>query len=300
MEIFITGGTGFVGQHLCRHFLTGGHHVTLTGTRAAPATAADERCRYIQADTARPGNWQAEVGRSDLVVNLAGRTIFQRWTRRYKQQIRDSRVLTTRNVVDALGEETRAVLISASAVGFYGNDPDTVLTETAPAGDDFLAEVAQAWEAEALRATGKGARVALTRFGIILGAEGGALASMLPAFRRFAGGPVGSGKQWLPWIHIADVLAAITYLADHPELDGAFNLCSPEPVRNRELAKTLGAVIGRPAVVPAPALALKLILGGELAEVLLSGQRAVPARLLEAGFQFKYTDLESALTDLLA
>jgi hypothetical protein len=298
MRVLITGGTGFVGRHLSVRFLEHGHTVTLLGTRAASPQAAPGHCRTLQADTTQPGSWQQAAAEADLIVNLAGRTIFKRWSTRTKQQIYDSRIRTTRNVVAALPAESRAILISTSAVGYYGYGQESVLTEAAAPGHDFLATLARDWEAEAMGAAAKGVRVVVARFGIVLGTDGGALANMLPAFRFFAGGPLGSGRQWFPWIHIEDLCAAIHFLYERNDLAGAFNLCGPYPVRNRELAQTLGRILGRPAVLPTPALALKLLLG-EMAGMLLASQRAVPARLLGAGFTFKYPQLEAALRNLL-
>jgi uncharacterized protein len=190
------------------------------------------------------------------------------------------------------------VLISTSAVGYYGDCGEAVITEQNAIGDDFLASLAKAWEAEAMRAADKGVRVVIARFGIVLGQDGGALASMVPAFRSFVGGPLGSGKQWFPWLHIHDLLAACDFLYGRADLHGAFNFCSPNPVRNREMAQTLGSVLHRPAMVPVPTMALKLMLG-ELAGALLASQRAVPAKLLAAGFEFKYPELAGALKDIL-
>lgn len=235
---------------------------------------------------------------SDWIFNLAGRTIFQRWTRRYKRQIYDSRILTTRCVVDALPSRTEAVLISASAVGYYGDGGDAELTESSPGGHDFLASVSRDWEREANRAEDKGARVAVARFGIVLGAEGGALAKMVPAFRSFVGGPLGDGRQWFPWIHIDDLTAACCHLASRDDLHGPFNFCAPEPVRNLAMTRALGKVLGRPAKMAVPRLMLKMMMG-ELAEVLLGGQRAVPSRLTAAGFEFSYPEIDGALADLI-
>jgi uncharacterized protein (TIGR01777 family) len=298
MQTLITGGTGFVGRHLSAHLCGQGHRVTVIGSRRRPDDLDPSRCRYLQADTSQPGDWQEAVSQSDLVVNLTGRTIFKRWTRRYRQQLYDSRILTTRHIVAALPEQTGTLLINTSAVGYYGDGGEQLLSETSPNGNDFLAGLSRDWEAEALRAAAKGTRVVLPRFGIVLGADGGALASMLPAFRRFAGGPIGSGRQWFPWIHIDDLVGAIQFFVDRDDLDGPFNLCSPEPVRNGEFARRLGRLLGRPAAVKVPGLALKLALG-EAAEVLLAGQRAIPAALQAAGFAFRFADLDRALTDLL-
>jgi hypothetical protein len=297
MRILITGGTGFVGRHLADRFLGQGHAVTLLGSRSESNTSG--ACRTLQADTTRPGDWQQAAAEADLIVNLAGRTIFHRWSETYKKQMSASRVRTTQNLVDALPGDQTVVLISTSAVGYYGDGGDVLLPETAPPGQDFLAGLSVDWEKAALAAAAKGARVAIARFGIVLSADGGALRKMLPAFRWFAGGPLGPGRQWFPWIHMADLLAAIEFLAGRSDLSGVFNLCSPQPVTNRDLARTLGRALGRPAFVPAPALALKLVMG-EMAGVLLASQRAVPERLLAEGFQFRYPHLDAALQDLLA
>lgn len=296
MNVLITGGTGFVGRHLADRFLGQGHVVTLLGSRSASQTSGS--CRTIQADTTQPGDWQQAAAEADLIVNLAGRTIFHRWSEDYKRQMHASRIRTTQNLVAALPAVSQAVLISASAVGYYGDGQDAQLPETAPNGHDLMALLCVDWETAALGAVAKGARVVLARFGIVLDADGGALAKMLPAFRLFAGGPLGSGRQWFPWIHMADLLAAVDFLAGRSDLSGAFNLCSPHPVRNRELARTLGQTLGRPAVLPTPALALRLLMG-EMAGALLVSQRAVPERLMAAGFQFQYPRLDLALSDLL-
>ena len=298
MKTLITGGTGFVGRYLSTHFLNQGHRVTVIGTRAKSDGIDAPGYTYIQADTTQPGGWQQTVAQFDLIVNLTGKTIFKRWNRRYRQQIYDSRILTTRHLVSALPGQSQTTLINTSAVGYYGDGGDRTLTEEAPNGNDFLAGLARDWEAEALKAATKGVRVVLPRFGIVLGADGGALASMLPAFRRFAGGPIGSGRQWFPWIHIDDLVGAIQFLADREELSGPFNLCSPEPVRNGDFAKLLGKTIGRPAVVSVPGFALKMALG-QVAEVLLAGQRVLPSALQAAGFEFQYPLAERALGSLL-
>lgn len=299
MQVVITGGTGFVGTHLSARLLDGGHEVTAIGTRDAEKVPERPQFRYLQADTCEPGPWQEAAAQADLLVNLAGRTIFHRWSPKYKQQIYDSRILTTRHLVAAMESSPKSILISASAVGFYGDCGDSELTETSPRGQGYLADISRDWEAEALAAGDKGARVVVTRFGIVLGDQGGALATMLPAFRSFVGGPLGSGRQWFPWIHIDDLLAALDFLISQPDLHGVFNLCAPNPVRNSEMARALGSALGRPAKVPMPSMALKLMLG-ELASVLLASQRTLPSRLVDAGFQFRYPLLDGALADLLA
>lgn len=298
MKISITGGSGFVGTHLARHLLEQGHQVTALGTRPTHHSISHEHFAYLSADTKQPGPWQQSMAEADVIFNLAGRTIFKRWSAAYKQEMYDSRILTTRNLVEALPDNTRATLVSTSAVGYYGSGGDDELNEENPPGRDFLSELSLQWEAEALNARVKGARVALARFGIVLGSDGGALAQMMPAFKAFVGGPLGDGKQWFPWIHIFDHIEALCFLATRSELSGAFNLCAPDPVRNSELAAALGRALGRPAIMTVPGFMLKIAMG-EMADVLLSGQRTVPANLLAAGFKFRFNTLSEALADLV-
>jgi hypothetical protein len=238
------------------------------------------------------------VSQADAVVNLAGRTIFKRWSRAYKAQIVDSRVLTTRNIVSAMNGEGK-ILISTSAVGYYGSRGDQALDEHSTPGNDFLARLSVDWEETALDAEKQGVRVAIMRFGVVMGAGGGALAQMLPAFRMFAGGPLGSGRQWFSWIHMADLLAAIQFLLDRENARGPYNFCAPGAVRQKDFAKALGAALGRPAVVPAPSLALRLMMG-EVSGVLLASQKVRPDRLIADGFTFRFADVDSALADLVS
>lgn len=298
MKVAVTGGSGFVGTHLSRQLLDAGHEVLSFGTRAVYRHIDHPAFTYQSADTTRPGDWQQGIADADVIYNLAGRTIFQRWTKRYKQQIYDSRILTTRHLVAALTQASRKVLVSTSAVGYYGDCGDTELTEASPLGADFLAEVSRDWEAEAMGAEAKGARVAIARFGVVLGTDGGALAKMIPAFRSFVGGPLGTGRQWFPWIHMHDLVGALEFLAFTESLSGPFNLTAPNPVRNKEMAATLGRVLGRPAVLAAPAFMLKLAMG-ELSCILLGSQRALPSQLLKAGYDFAFPSIEAALENLL-
>lgn len=298
MKISITGGSGFVGTHLARYYLDRGHAVTAVGTRATHPVITHERFSYLSADTTQSGPWQAAIATADVVFNLAGRTIFKRWSAKYKRQIYDSRILTTRHVVAALPDESHTALVSTSAVGYYGDGGERKLTESSPIGNDFLADLARQWEAEASHAQAKGAKVVLARFGIILGRDGGALAKMIPAFKSFMGGPLGSGRQWFPWIHINDHIAALNFLATQPEQRGIYNLTAPQPVRNNEMATALGKALGRPSVMAVPGLMLKMTMG-EVADVLLASQRAIPANLLEAGFTFQFQTIQEALADLV-
>jgi uncharacterized protein (TIGR01777 family) len=298
MRTIITGGLGFVGRQLSLRLLQKGHEVLAIGLRATPSLIEHPAFRYLAADTTQKGKWLDEVASADAVVNLAGKTILKRWTTAYKEEIYNSRILTTRNIVGALPNDRPVTLCSCSAVGFYGDRGEDALTESEPPGADFLARVGIDWEAEAYKAEAKGVRVVALRFGIVLGKGGGALASMLPAFRMFAGGPLGSGQQWFPWIHMADLLAAIDFIIHDPSVDKPVNLVAPHPVRNRELARTLGKVLNRPAVMPAPAFMIRMAMG-ELGGTLLVSQKAIPQRLLRHGFEFQFSELKPALENLL-
>jgi len=298
MKIFVTGGSGFVGTYLCRHLLDTGHAVTTVGTRAVHGRISHDHFRYISADTTKPGDWQEALADTDAVVNLAGKTIFHLWTDRYKQEIYDSRILTTRNLVDALPGQRPVALISASAVGYYGSCGDQVLTEAGSVGGDFLARVGRDWEAEAMGAAAKGARVATARFGIVLGRGGGAMEKMVPAFKLMLGGPLGDGNQWFPWIHIEDLLDAVVFVLQTEALSGPVNFTAPEPVRNRDMARALAGAVNRPAFLPAPAFLIRTVLG-EFGATLLASTRAIPQKLLDAGFTFQYPDIRKALEDLV-
>ena len=297
MKLVIAGASGFVGSALTRWLLDAGHVVTGLGTSATHPLESTTGFTWCVADTTRAGDWQAAVGEADAVVNLAGRTIFKRWSRAYKAQLVDSRILTTRNIVSAMTGGNR-VLISTSAVGYYGNRGDQTLTELSPPGTDFLARLSVDWENAALDAAKRSHRVAIMRFGVVLDAGGGALAQMLPAFRMFAGGPLGRGRQWFSWIHLADLLSAVQFLLEHEHTQGPYNFCSPGAVRQKDFARALGTVLGRPAVVPAPSLALRLMMG-EMAGVLLASQKVRPDRLIADGFTFRFPDVDTALADLL-
>ena len=294
MKILVTGASGFIGTHLTGVLLNRNHQVLGLARSLRNKGISDPKYRFIAADTAQPGPWQEALADVDAVVNLAGRSISGRWNEAVKTEIRESRILTTRRVVQGLPPGKPVVLISASGVGFYGNRGDDVLTEEAPAGDDFLARLSKDWEKEALAATAKGARVVLTRLGVVLGKGGGAMARMIPAFKSFVGGPIGNGRQWFPWIHLEDLSAAMLFLLEHPEIRGPVNLCAPEPVTNRDLAVALGRALNRPAVMPAPAFMVRLALG-EFADVLLGSQRAVPQKLLQHHFGFRYPEIRSAV-----
>jgi uncharacterized protein len=301
MKVFMTGGYGFVGTAVTRFFLQAGHEITLVVRDEQKAGRVPPGASWVVGDPTKPGKWQESVAGHDVLINLAGATIFRRWTDSYKQIIRDSRIFTTRNLVDAIpgGAPPNLTLISTSAVGYYGSTGDEELREGSPPGSDFLADLARDWEAEALKAEKKGVRVVITRFGVVLGKGGGALQQMVLPFRFFVGGPLGSGNQWFSWIHLDDLCRADLFVMENPEIRGPLNFAAPGPIRNRDLAQAIGKALGRPAFMPAPGFMIRTILG-EFGSVLLEGQRVVPGALLSKGFRFDYPDVESALRNLLA
>ncbi len=299
MRIFITGANGFVGTNLCRSFVKQGHQVS--GLIRGEGKQLPEGVSRVIGESTKPGKWQESVAGHDVLINLAGASIFKRWDKEYKQLLRDSRLLTTKNLVEAIPKESdpKIVLLSTSAVGYYGSRGDEELDENAPAGDDFLARLAIDWESEAFKAREKGVRVVITRFGIVLGKDGGALEQMAMPFRFFVGGPLGNGRQWFSWIHIEDLIRAAQFVISRPDIDGAVNFTAPDPIRNMDLAKAIGTVMHRPSFMPAPAFMIKLLMG-ELGSVILNGQRVLPGVLQSKGFNFAFPDVETALRNVLA
>lgn len=297
MKILITGGTGFVGGAVTRRLLEMGHEVTVIGSSRQCRLPAHEQLSYVSADTTKPGDWQRLVAEQEALINLTGRSVFNLWTESYKKSIYDSRILTTRNLVAALPENSETILLSTSAAGYYGDGGEAEKLETMGPGNDFLAQVCRDWEAEAQTAAAKGARVVLMRFGVVLGKGGGAMATMKLPFQLGLGGPIGSGKQWFPWIHLEDLVSAIVFLLSAEECRGPFNFTAPQPVRQKDFARQLGACYHRPALLPAPAFVMKLVLG-EFGQSLLQGQKVVPSALSESGFLFTYPDLPAALREI--
>jgi uncharacterized protein len=301
MRVAVTGATGMIGSAVVRALVERGDEVTALSRNAERAaevlgvpaeTWADPEAERPPLDALR--------GR-DAVVHLLGEVIAQRWSDEAKREIRDSRVLSTRNLVAALGElaaeERPRVLVSGSGAGWYGQRGDERLDESAAEpGDDFLAQLSHDWEAEARAAEELGVRVVLSRTGVVLSDSGGALEKMLPFFKAGIGGPVAGGRQYVPWVHRDDVVGATMFALDNEAMRGPVNVTAPEPVTNRELSRTLGRVLRRPAFAPVPALAVKTLYG-EMAQIVTTGQRAVPARLTELGYSFRQPDLEPALKD---
>jgi hypothetical protein len=299
MKFFMTGGTGFVGTYLVKRLLSEGHTVTIL-TQALSGTESEMTgLSYLRGNPTIKGKWQEAVRDHDVIINLAGASIFSRWTPEQKKMLRSSRIETTRNLAEAVPHSAKHLtFFSTSAVGYYGFHEDEELLEPSPSGNDFLARLAYDWEQEALRVQDKGARVIITRFGIVLGRNGGALGQMIPLFKYFLGGPLGSGRQWFSWVHMHDLAEAFIFLLSHKDIAGAVNFCAPNPLRNKDLGDAIGKVLNRPSLMPAPGFMIRLILG-EFGEVLLKGQRVIPRRLLKAGFKFRYPDIESALKNII-
>ncbi len=300
MKIFVTGGTGFVGSYLVPHLVDKGHRVQLlvrSGVRRSRPLA--EGAEIVTGDPMRAGPWWETVADCDAAINLVGASIQGRWSAAQRDLIRQSRIVPLRRLVEALPTERAFTLVSASAVGYYGNAGEREVDESAPPGNDFFAQLAQAWEATADSARGPRTRVVIARFGPVLGANGGVLQEVVKSMRSFVGGILGSGTQWVSWIHEEDLARAILFLMERPTSDGAFNLCTPNPVRQAQMARTLGRLLHRPVGFPTPAPAIRFALGG-FADAVLFSQRMRPRRLLEAGFGFRYPTLQEALQEIFA
>jgi uncharacterized protein len=300
MRVFIAGGSGFVGTNLTRFLVDKGHDVTILARRVRSEKKIARNVEYVTADGTEPGKWQEAVANHEVLINLAGVSIFKRWDDAYKKQLRDSRILTTRNLVDAIPSESasKVVLVSTSAVGYYGLTRDEALSEHESPGSDFLARLAQDWEAAAMSARSKGTRVVITRFGVVFGRDEGALPQMALPFRFFVGGPVGHGRQWVSWIHIEDLCRAMLFVIENDRIQGPVNFTAPEPVSNRDLGKAIGKALHRPAFMPAPGFMIKLVLG-EFGSVILEGQRVMPTVLQQSGFTFRFPRVEDAVANLL-
>jgi uncharacterized protein (TIGR01777 family) len=296
MHVFLTGATGLIGRALAAALVKGGHAVTALSRaepRGLPAGVAS-----LQGDPAVAGPWQDVLAGCDACVHLAGEPVAGgRWTPQRKQRIRESRVISTRLVAETIARGGPTVLVSGSAVGYYGSRGDEALTEDAPPGGDFLAQVCVDWEAAARPAAGR-ARVVLLRTGIVLAPKGGALEQMMMPFRFFVGGPIGQGAFWQPWIHLADEVGLIVWALEDGAVSGPLNAVAPHPARNRDLAAAIGRAIHRPSALPVPSFALQLALG-EMAAAVTSSQRALPRKALELGFRFRFSEVGSALGDVL-
>lgn len=296
MKLVIAGGTGFIGSFLCGRLLEKGHALTVL-TRSRSPAAPEANRQWLTWDGASDGPLLKAVDGADGIINLAGEPIAgKRWTAAQKERIRFSRVEATRALVSAISKAGAKpkFLINGSAVGYYGPRGDEIVTEETPPGPDYLSRVCVEWEAEAKKAESSGVRVVCLRTGIVLGKGGGALAKMVPPFRFFAGGPLGSGNQWMPWIQMEDEIGLILFAMENASASGALNGTAPNPVTMREFCKTLGRALHRPCWAPVPAFALKILLG-EMADILLTGQQAIPGRAQKLGYQFRYPNLHEAL-----
>lgn len=300
-RIVVAGGSGLIGRALAAELAAAGHEVVVLSRSAAGTEAAPE-ARTLLWDGRTLGPWSAAVDGAEAVVNLAGAGIAdQRWTEARKRLLGTSRLDATAALVAAIRAASRPprVLLQASAVGFYGSRGDELLDERASPGSGFLPELSVAWERASDDVARRGVRRVLLRTGIVLAREGGALPKMALPFRLGVGGPLGSGRQWLPWIHLADELAAIRFLLDAASAEGPYNLVAPAPATNEAFSRTLARTLGRPSFCRVPGFALRLAVG-EMAGMLLGGQRLQPRRLLEAGYRFRFPELEGALANLLA
>lgn len=297
MNVTISGASGLIGRRLMKVLAADGHHLHVLSRHSGTNLPAGVRLSAW--DPARGEPPAESLAAADAVIHLAGEPVAQRWTPEVKQKISASRIEGTRNLVRAMAKLERrpAVLVCASAVGYYGDRGDEVLTESSAAGSDYLAQVCAGWEQAAREAEALGVRVVSIRIGVVMDARGGALARMLPPFRMGVGGRIASGRQWMPWIHAADLAALFQHVLSHP-VSGAVNGVAPNPVTNEEFTRALGAAVHRPAFFPVPALALKLLFG-EMAEVLLASQRVLPKAAEAAGFRFQFPQIGPALTDVV-
>ena len=302
MRIIITGATGFIGRALCRTLHKDYELIALSRNPQRAAKSLGGLATVVQWDGKALGGWQEFVDGALTVINLAGENIGSgRWTKAKKTAIIQSRLDAARAIIAAVDnvQKSPAIVVQASGVGYYGDRGDEILDENSSLGTGFMADVAKKWEAAIEPIQEQGVRLAKVRLGVVLGPEGGLMPRLLPVFRFFLGGHPGSGRQWLSWVHIDDVTAAVRFLIENESLQGAFNLTSPNPVSARDFYRLLGQVMHRPAFLPLPAFGLKLLMGQMATELLLAGQRAVPKRLLQAGYEYRYPDVKSAMEDII-
>ena len=300
-NVLVTGGTGFIGSRVCDALHQKGDALYVLSRNPSRAQTKLRSAKAVY-------GWNPEIEKLpteatsnvEAVIHLAGETIAGRWNAQKKRKIRDSRILSTRNLVDSFADaDTKPnALVCASAIGYYGGSGNENFTEASPAGKDFLAEVCEEWETEAQKASELGIRVVMVRIGLVLGLGGGLLQQVLPPFRMGVGGILGNGKQWMSWIHIDDVVGILLHALESSQIHGALNATAPTPVRNTEFTKTLGAVLRRPTLFPVPTFGLKLMMG-EFADFIVLSQNVIPERTETSGYEFYYRTLESALNALL-
>ena len=301
-KILITGASGLIGKRLVNDFVLSGFEVTVLTRKAKKQVQTfDDSPKFVQWNCENNKEWKDVLEGQDIVINLAGANLVsKRWDHRFKKLIYSSRINCTKQLVDAISQCTNKpeTLITASAVGIYGDRGEEILTESSDAGEDFLARVCYDWEFEAKKVRAYNVRFVALRIGLVLSADGGVLKNSLLPFQFFVGGKLGNGKQFFPWIHIDDLVSIVGHTIDNPLLDGPVNCASPGIVREQEFAKTLGQVLKRPAIFPVPRFMLRIVLG-EISESILSSQNISVEKLIKAGFEFKYPELSSALNQIL-
>lgn len=300
MKVAITGATGFVGSRLVEQLQAQGHQPLIFTRNRDAALKAFPNVEIIAYTPTESGEWQEAIANCDGVVNLTGEPIAEsRWTPQQKQKILNSRKLSTQKIVEAIAKANPkpSVLVNASAIGYYGTSETATFDETSPSGNDFLAEVCRTWESEAQKVKEAGVRLVILRLGIVLG-NGGALAKMIPPFKLFAGGPLGTGNQWFSWIHRDDLINLIIEALTRTDIEGVLNATAPNPVRMSQLCQTLGETLNRPSWLPVPGFALEALLG-EGAQVVLEGQQVLPKRTTSYGFEYQYPNLKQALTEIV-
>ena len=301
-KVIITGATGLIGKKLAEVLIRRGDNVIIFSRNIDKAKLVFPKAKdFVQWDYNKPELWQSEIDGSDTVIHLAGINLFdRRWNENFKRKVFESRKISTHNLVEAIGLCTNKpeVFVSASGIGYYGDCGDTLLSEDSYAGKDFLADVCKVWESEAALVEIFNVRTVQIRTGLVLSTEDGALKQMLTPFKLFVGGYLGNGKQWASWLHIDDIVRIYIHAIDNSNLSGAVNAASPNPVRMKEFAKTLGKVLSRPALFPVPKFALKIAVG-EAADVVVASQKIDVKKLLDSGYKFRFTELKNALSDLL-
>lgn len=300
MKVAITGATGFVGSRLVERLQAQGHQPLILTRNRSAALRTFPKLEIVDYTPTESGSWQKVIAGCDAVVHLAGEPIAEsRWTPQQKQEILNSRQLGTQKIVEAIAQANPKpkVLVNASAIGYYGTSETASFDETSSPGNDFLAEVCQAWESEAQKVKDYGVRLVILRLGIVLG-NGGALAKMIPPFKMFAGGPLGNGQQWFSWIHRDDLVNLIIEALTRTDIEGVVNATAPNPVRMSEFCQSLGDVLNRPSWLPVPSFALEALLG-EGAMVVLQGQQVLPKRTTSYGFNYQYPTVKSALSEIL-
>ncbi|MHB1687039.1 MAG: TIGR01777 family oxidoreductase [Ignavibacteriaceae bacterium] len=301
-RIIITGATGLIGTRLCKALIERGDEVTIFSTNISNARRKIPCAKnYVEWNYGMPLKWEKDVEGIDAIIHLAGANIFsKRWSNIYKKNILNSRIISTKNLVEAIKKTNPkpSVFISSSAVGYYGDKENELIDETSLPGNDFLANVCKQWEEEANQVEKLGVRHVSIRTGIVLNPNEGALKQMLLPFKLFVGGPIGSGRQWFPWIHMEDIIRIYLFALDNHIVNGAVNAASPNPVTMKDFAKALGKVLHRPSIFSVPKFAMKIVLG-EVADVVTASQRVYPQKLIEYKYKFRFEKLNEALNDLL-